>query len=164
MAEASIGSGLSTLIFLYAIRRTAGRGGMSMAEMIGSILILLGAFFLFSAGLGMLRMPDAYTRMQAGTKASTLGNTLVLAGLAFYHPGWTPEARNPHLLRADDQSDVFARAGARRPPDPDPNGARDDRRRAARCPKASARRRMISAHQHHRRRRPVRARVREPCR
>jgi multisubunit Na+/H+ antiporter MnhG subunit len=24
----------------------------------------------------MLRMPDAYTRMQAGTKASTLGNTL----------------------------------------------------------------------------------------
>ena len=37
----------------------------------------------------MLRMPDAYTRMQAGTKASTLGNTLILAGLAFYHPGWT---------------------------------------------------------------------------
>jgi multicomponent Na+:H+ antiporter subunit G len=34
-------------------------------------------------------MPDAYTRMQAGTKATTLGNTLVLAGLAFYHPGWT---------------------------------------------------------------------------
>ena len=37
----------------------------------------------------MLRMPDAYTRMQAGTKASTLGNMLVLAGLAFYHPSWS---------------------------------------------------------------------------
>jgi multicomponent Na+:H+ antiporter subunit G len=60
-----------------------------MAELIGSILILIGAVFLFSAGLGMLRMPDAYTRIQAGTKASTLGNMLVLAGLAFYHPGWT---------------------------------------------------------------------------
>ena len=60
-----------------------------MAELIGSILVLLGALFHFSAGLGMLRMPDAYTRMQAGTKASTLGNTLILAGLAFYHPGWT---------------------------------------------------------------------------
>ena len=59
-----------------------------MMELIGSILVLLGAVFHFSAGLGMLRMPDAYTRMQAGTKASTLGNTLVLAGLAFYHPGW----------------------------------------------------------------------------
>src|SRR5207344_1134468 len=54
-----------------------------------SILILLGAVFLFSAGLGMLRMPDVFTRIQAGTKASTLGNMLVLAGLAFYHPGWT---------------------------------------------------------------------------
>lgn len=60
-----------------------------MAELIGSILVLLGAIFLFSAGLGMLRMPDAYTRIQAGTKASTLGNVLVLTGLAFYHPGWS---------------------------------------------------------------------------
>jgi multicomponent Na+:H+ antiporter subunit G len=60
-----------------------------MAELIGSILILLGAFFHFSAGLGMLRMPDAFTRMQAGTKASTLGNALILIGIAFYHPGWT---------------------------------------------------------------------------
>lgn len=60
-----------------------------MAELIGSILILLGAVFLFSAGLGIFRMPDTYTRIQAGTKASTLGNMLVLSGLAFYHPSWT---------------------------------------------------------------------------
>jgi multicomponent Na+:H+ antiporter subunit G len=60
-----------------------------MMEIVGSLLVLLGAIFHFSAGLGMLRMPDAYTRMQAGTKASTLGNTLVLAGLAIYHPGWS---------------------------------------------------------------------------
>jgi multicomponent Na+:H+ antiporter subunit G len=60
-----------------------------MMALLGSILVLLGAIFHFSAGLGMLRMPDAYTRMQAGTKASTLGNTLVLAGLAIYHPGWS---------------------------------------------------------------------------
>lgn len=60
-----------------------------MAELIGSILVLVGAIFLFSAGLGILRMPDAYTRIQAGTKASTLGNMLVMAGLAFYHPGWS---------------------------------------------------------------------------
>ncbi len=58
-------------------------------ELIGSLLVLAGAFFHFSAGLGMVRMPDAYTRMQAGTKASTLGNTLVLAGLAVYHPAWS---------------------------------------------------------------------------
>jgi multicomponent Na+:H+ antiporter subunit G len=60
-----------------------------MAELVGSLLVLLGAIFLFSAGLGILRMPDVYTRIQAGTKASTLGNMLVLTGLAVYHPGWS---------------------------------------------------------------------------
>src|ERR1700744_4625153 len=60
-----------------------------MVDLIGSVFILAGAVFLFSAGLGLLRMPDAYTRIQAGTKASTLGNMLVLIGLAFYHPSWT---------------------------------------------------------------------------
>jgi multicomponent Na+:H+ antiporter subunit G len=60
-----------------------------MYELTGSVFILVGAVFLFSAGLGLLRMPDAYTRLQAGTKASTLGNMLVLIGLAFYHPNWT---------------------------------------------------------------------------
>ena len=59
-----------------------------MLELIGSIFVLIGAFFLFSAGLGLLRMPDVFTRIQAGTKASTLGNILVLAGLGFYHPDW----------------------------------------------------------------------------
>ena len=34
-------------------------------------------------------MPDTFTRIQAGTKASTLGNMLVLAGLGIYHPDWT---------------------------------------------------------------------------
>jgi multicomponent Na+:H+ antiporter subunit G len=60
-----------------------------MAELIGSLLIRAGAFFHFSAGLGLLRMPDVFTRMQAGTKASTLGNGLILIGIAVYHPGWS---------------------------------------------------------------------------
>ena len=151
MAEAAIGSGLSTLIFLYAIRRTARREGISMAELIGSILILLGAFFLFSAGLGLLRMPDTFTRIQAGTKASTLGNTLVLAGLAFYHPGWTPEAHHHRLLRVDDESDVLACAGARRAP---ASASRWRRRRAVDALRESDSRRgrrMMRRICHHRR-------------
>ena len=59
-----------------------------MNELAGSIVILVGAFFLFSAGVGVLRMPDVFTRIQAGTKASTLGNILVLAGLGLHHPDW----------------------------------------------------------------------------
>lgn len=61
-----------------------------MIEIAGSLFIFLGAVFLFSAGLGLLRMPDAFTRMQAGTKATTLGAALVMAGLAVLNPGWTP--------------------------------------------------------------------------
>ena len=59
-----------------------------MNELLGSLVILAGAVFLFSAGLGVLRMPDSYNRIQTGTKASTLGTILVLIGLAIYHPAW----------------------------------------------------------------------------
>ena len=115
-----------------------------MAELIGSILVLLGALFLFSAGLGMLRMPDAYTRMQAGTKASTLGNMLVLAGLAFYHPGWTLKLVIVIyfvLMTNPISSHALARAAHRIR---DSDGARDDRDDALRdARKHSARRGMI---------------------
>jgi multicomponent Na+:H+ antiporter subunit G len=58
-------------------------------EFLGSLILLTGAVFLFSAGLGVLRMPDSYNRIQTGTKASTLGAMLVLVGLAVLHPAWT---------------------------------------------------------------------------
>ncbi len=60
-----------------------------MTDLVGSIIVFVGAVFLFSAGLGMFRMPDAFSRIHAGTKATTLGNTLVLVGVAFYQPDWT---------------------------------------------------------------------------
>ena len=60
-----------------------------MGDLIGSLFLLGGAIFLFSAGLGVLRMPDTYNRIQTGTKATTLGTILILIGLAFMHPAWT---------------------------------------------------------------------------
>ncbi|MGV6872721.1 monovalent cation/H(+) antiporter subunit G [Pseudochelatococcus sp. B33] len=60
----------------------------AIREILGSIVVLLGAVFLFSAGLGVLRMPDAFTRIQAGTKATTLGNLLVMLGLGIHNPDW----------------------------------------------------------------------------
>lgn len=59
-----------------------------MSELIGSALVLCGAVFLFSAGVGLLRMPDVFARVQTGTKATTLGNTLILVGLAIHNPEW----------------------------------------------------------------------------
>jgi multicomponent Na+:H+ antiporter subunit G len=58
-------------------------------ELLGSLIVFAGSVFLFSAGLGVLRMPDSYNRIQTGTKASTLGTMLVLLGLAVLHPAWT---------------------------------------------------------------------------
>ncbi len=59
-----------------------------ISEIVGNLLLISGSLFLFSASLGILRMPDTYNRIQTGTKASTLGTILVLAGIAFLHPAW----------------------------------------------------------------------------
>ena len=57
----------------------------------GAALTLLGSIFLFLGALGIFRMPDVYNRMQAGTKATTLGNMLTLLGLGLLIPGWLPK-------------------------------------------------------------------------
>jgi multicomponent Na+:H+ antiporter subunit G len=55
-------------------------------QIAGALISFLGAIFLFLGALGVLRMPDIYTRMQAGTKATTLGSILFIAGLGIgYH-------------------------------------------------------------------------------
>ena len=54
---------------------------MSIYEIIGGILILIGAVFLFLGGLGIYRMPDVYNRLQAGTKATTLGAMSLILGV-----------------------------------------------------------------------------------
>ncbi|MEN8007495.1 MAG: monovalent cation/H(+) antiporter subunit G [Candidatus Krumholzibacteriota bacterium] len=60
-------------------------------NLIGAVLTLAGSMFLFLGALGIFRMPDLYNRMQAGTKATTLGNMLTLAGLGLLAPGWLPK-------------------------------------------------------------------------
>lgn len=59
-----------------------------MMQLIGSIITLIGACFIFLGALGILRMPDVYNRMQAGTKATTLGSMLSLLGIGIAVPGW----------------------------------------------------------------------------
>ncbi len=57
-------------------------------SLIADLLLLLGAFFIFLAALGLLRMPDVYTCLQAGTKAATLGAIAVITSVLFDHPEW----------------------------------------------------------------------------
>lgn len=54
-----------------------------MNELIADALMIGGASFLLFAAVGVLRMPDLFTRMQTATKASTLGISSILLATAF---------------------------------------------------------------------------------
>lgn len=60
-----------------------------MLVFLGYILGFSGVALFFISGLGLLRMPDTLTRMQAATKASTLGSLLVILAIACFEPQWT---------------------------------------------------------------------------
>ena len=55
---------------------------------IGYFFMLLGGIFYALGGLGLLRMPDVFNRIQAGTKATTLGTFSLLIGVGFMNPSW----------------------------------------------------------------------------
>jgi len=57
-------------------------------SVLGAFLVFLGSCFLLLGGLGLVRMPDVFNRIQAGTKATTLGTMLTLAGVAAMQPDW----------------------------------------------------------------------------
>jgi len=57
-------------------------------EYLGMFFLLVGGIFLFLGGLGIFRMPDAYNRLQAGTKATTLGGMSVILAVGLLEPGW----------------------------------------------------------------------------
>jgi multicomponent Na+:H+ antiporter subunit G len=55
---------------------------------IADMFLLLGAAFSLLGALGLLRMPDVYNRIQAGTKAVTLGAVSFLVGIGLLYPQW----------------------------------------------------------------------------
>lgn len=48
-----------------------------VVELIAIILLAIGAFFNLLAGFGLLRFPDVYTRLHAGTKCTTFGSIFI---------------------------------------------------------------------------------------
>ena len=53
-----------------------------MTDIVTAIVWLGGSAFALLAAVGVVRMPDVFTRMQASTKASTLGLACLLIGTA----------------------------------------------------------------------------------
>ena len=47
-------------------------------------LLLSGAFFLLTGAVGMVRLPDVFTRMHAAGMADTMGAGLILVGLCVH--------------------------------------------------------------------------------
>lgn len=64
-----------------------------MSERVIAALLVVGAFFMLVAGLGVLRLPDLFMRLQASTKASTLGVGCLLLGLALHFQDLTVTTR-----------------------------------------------------------------------
>lgn len=60
----------------------------SIINIIATILIAGGAFFMVTGVLGLLRFPDFYTRLHATGKCDTLGEVLVIVGCMVYQ-GWS---------------------------------------------------------------------------
>lgn len=58
-----------------------------MTEVIAAALILAGLFFYLSGSVGLLRLPDLFSRLHALTKADNLGLGLLVAGLLLLSDG-----------------------------------------------------------------------------
>ncbi len=56
-------------------------------RVLGESLLGVGAALMALAGIGVLRLPDVYARLQAGTKAASLGLACVFVGTAVLLPG-----------------------------------------------------------------------------
>ncbi|MEW8505441.1 MAG: monovalent cation/H(+) antiporter subunit G [Candidatus Thiodiazotropha sp.] len=57
-------------------------------RLLADLILLIGASFTLLGALGLVRMPDVYNRIQAGTKAVTLGALSLLLGIGLLYPHW----------------------------------------------------------------------------
>jgi len=57
----------------------------------GIIVTGIGVIFLFFGSLGLVRLPDVYNRLQAGTKCTTLGACFTIIGVGILEPAWLPK-------------------------------------------------------------------------
>jgi len=60
-------------------------------HLFGIIITSIGVVFLFLGSLGLVRLPDVYNRLQAGTKCTTLGACFTIIGVGIMEPAWLPK-------------------------------------------------------------------------
>ncbi len=87
-----------------------------LSELLASGLMVVGAVFLLLAAVGITRMPDLFTRLQATTKAATLGVGCVVLAVAVHFGDMSVAARAAAvivfvLLTAPVAAHMLGRAG-----------------------------------------------------
>ena len=55
-----------------------------LVDIVIYIFLALGVFFNILAGIGLLRFPDVYTRLHAGTKCTTFGSIFLCGSVILY--------------------------------------------------------------------------------
>lgn len=72
-----------------------------MIEILANSLVVLfisiGVFFILVTAIGLIRLPDVYSRAHAASKSATLGVTAILFGVFFHF--WLIEGHfNPSII------------------------------------------------------------------
>ena len=85
-------------------------------DFLAAALLLIGALFILTATIGIVRMPDLYLRMSAVSKAATLGIACILLGVALIFADVSVSARALAaiifiMLTAPVASHLIGRAG-----------------------------------------------------
>lgn len=52
-----------------------------LLDILSGVLLFAGCFFVITSSIGLLRMPDIFTRIHAASLADTLGAILIATGL-----------------------------------------------------------------------------------
>lgn len=55
---------------------------MIVVTYLAGFLIVIGSVFTLAAAVGLIRLPDVYSRMHAASKAGTMGSGLMMIALA----------------------------------------------------------------------------------
>ena len=96
--------------------RTRGTMIDAFQNYLAAGLIVIGSLFALTASIGLLRLPDLYTRMHAASKAGTLGSCVMLLALAVHSNdhGNRAEGAGRRPVFPADRADLFASAGESR--------------------------------------------------
>lgn len=60
----------------------------SFIDIVSWVLFVVGSTSLLIGGIGVLRMPDIYTRMHAASITDTAGAALLIVGMMLQAPDW----------------------------------------------------------------------------